>query len=200
LRTACAAGVVLGECTPAGLRPPTVAVNVTAQQLSRTDFVTEVLDTLAEAGLAPRRLTVEITESVLMRDLDAVVGRLAALRQHGIRIAIDDFGTGYSSLAYLRRLPLDILKIDKAFVDRITTDEHDAALAEAILAMSTAMDLTTVAEGVETLEQAQWLTAANCEYGQGYLWSRPVQLEQAQALVVETADGRWAAIHGELVR
>jgi diguanylate cyclase (GGDEF)-like protein/PAS domain S-box-containing protein len=200
LRTACAAGVDLGECTPAGLRPPTVAVNVTAQQLSRTDFVTEVLDTLAEAGLAPRRLTVEITESVLMRDLDAVVGRLAALRQHGIRIAIDDFGTGYSSLAYLRRLPLDILKIDKAFVDRITTDEHDAALAEAILAMSTAMDLTTVAEGVETLEQAQWLTAANCEYGQGYLWSRPVPLEQARALVVETADGRWAAIHGELVR
>jgi diguanylate cyclase (GGDEF)-like protein/PAS domain S-box-containing protein len=193
LRTACVAAVEFGDCTPSGGRPPTVAVNVTAQQLSRIDFVTEVLDALAEVNLAPQRLTVEITESVLMRDLDAVVGRLAALREHGIRIAIDDFGTGYSSLAYLRRLPLDILKIDKAFVDRITTDEHDAALAEAILAMSTAMELATVAEGVETLEQAQWLTAANCVYGQGYLWSRPVPLEQARALVVDTADGRWAA-------
>ncbi len=110
----------------------------------------------------------------------------------GVRIAIDDFGTGYSSLAYLRRLPLDILKVDKAFVDRITVDDHDAALTEAILAMSTAMDLATVAEGVESADQAEWLTRANCRYGQGYFWSRPVPLEQARALLVDSAGGRWA--------
>ncbi len=192
LRTACAAAVELGESVAAGQRPPTMAVNVTAQQLSRPDFVGEVLETLTEVGLTPSRLTLEITESVLMRDVDAVIGRLAALREHGIRIAIDDFGTGYSSLAYLRNLPLDILKVDKAFVDRLTTDSHDAALTEAILAMSAAMNLATVAEGVERPEQARWLTASNCQYGQGYFWSKPVPLAQARELLRVTADGRWA--------
>jgi EAL domain-containing protein (putative c-di-GMP-specific phosphodiesterase class I) len=193
LRTACEAAVLFGADTPPGFRQPTIAVNVTAQQLSRADFVAEVLDTLSETGLAPDRLTLEITESVLMRDIDAVVPRLTSVREHRIRIAIDDFGTGYSSLAYLRTLPLDILKVDKAFVDRVTVDHQDAALTEAILAMSAAMDLATVAEGVEAPEQAAWLIAANCQFGQGYLWSRPVALEQARTLLRDSADGRWAA-------
>jgi diguanylate cyclase (GGDEF)-like protein/PAS domain S-box-containing protein len=193
LATACAAAVELGAAVATGTKPPTVGVNVTAQQLSRTDFVDEVIEILGRTGLDAPRLTLEITESVLMRDLDAVVDRLTALRAHGVRIAIDDFGTGYSSLAYLRRLPLDILKVDKAFIDRITIDEHDAALTEAILAMSTAMNLATVAEGVETIDQAEWLTRTNCEYGQGYFWSRPVTFEQAQLLLVDSADGRWLA-------
>jgi EAL domain-containing protein (putative c-di-GMP-specific phosphodiesterase class I) len=192
LRAACAAAVEFGQDTPAGLAAPTVAVNVTAQQLSRPDFVAEVLDVLADTGLAPERLTLEITESVIMRDIDAVVVRLASVREHRIRVAIDDFGTGYSSLAYLRTLPLDILKIDKAFVDRVTVDPQEAALTEAILAMSAAMELATVAEGVEDTDQADWLTAANCRYGQGYLWSRPVPLEDARRLLRESADGHWA--------
>jgi diguanylate cyclase (GGDEF)-like protein/PAS domain S-box-containing protein len=193
LRSACEAAVALGSDTIPGNPAPTISVNVTAQQLSRPDFVAEVLDTLVDTGLAPGRLTLEITESVIMRDVDAVVSRLASVREHGIRIAIDDFGTGYSSLSYLRTLPLDILKVDKAFVDRVCIDSQDAALTEAILAMSAAMDLATVAEGVEQHAQAQWLIAANCQYGQGFLWSRPVPLDQARVLLRESADGRWAA-------
>jgi diguanylate cyclase (GGDEF)-like protein/PAS domain S-box-containing protein len=192
LETACAAAAGLADDVPPGARRPTIAVNVTAQQLSRPDFVSEVLSVLADTGLEAERLTLEITESVLMRDVNAVVGRLSDLRSHGIRIAIDDFGTGYSSLSYLRALPLDILKIDKAFVDRVTVDPHDAALTEAILAMSTAMDLATVAEGVEEPAQAAWLTSANCRYGQGYLWSRPVPLDEARELLRASFDRRWA--------
>jgi diguanylate cyclase (GGDEF)-like protein len=183
LRTACASAVELGKELPVWVKPPTMAVNVTAQQLAREDFVDEVLDVLRCSGLAPARLTIEITESVLMQDVTAVIARLGALRDLGIRIAIDDFGTGYSSLAYLRNLPLDILKVDKAFIDHVVTDAHDAALTGVILAMSAAMDLKTVGEGVEALDQAVWLTAANCDYGQGYYWSRPVPIEQARGLL-----------------
>ncbi len=186
LRTACAAAVDLQLGLPAGVRSPTMSVNVTAQQLAHSEFVAEVLRVLDDTGLAPTRLTLEITESVLLHDVNAAIARLASLRELGIRIAIDDFGTGYSSLSYLRNLPLDILKVDKAFVDRVTSDPNDAALTEAILAMSAAMKLVTVAEGVEHEEQADWLLAAQCRYGQGYFWSRPVPLEDARRLLHES--------------
>jgi EAL domain-containing protein (putative c-di-GMP-specific phosphodiesterase class I) len=180
LRLACEAAV---EFNRARLRPLTMSVNVTAQQLARADFVDEVLGVLTDVGLAPQRLTLEITESVLLQDVASIVERLRALREHGIRIAIDDFGTGYSSLSYLRDLPLDILKVDKAFVDRVDTDVTDAALTEAIVAMSRSMNLITVAEGVENEGQAAWLTDAMCSYGQGFLWSKPVPKAQAQAML-----------------
>ena len=183
LRTACAAAVQLNAHSGPSRPPITMAVNVGAQQLADSGFVGEVLRVLLETGLEPSRLTLEITESVMLRDMDIVIERLTLLRERGIRIAIDDFGTGYSSLAYLRNLPVDILKIDKSFIDNIITNSQDAALAEGILAMSIGMNLKTVAEGVEHQNQASWLTKADCAYGQGYLWSRPVPLDEAMGLV-----------------
>jgi diguanylate cyclase (GGDEF)-like protein/PAS domain S-box-containing protein len=157
-------------------RRPTMAVNISSQQLARSDFVDQVTDALTEAGLHPDRLTLEITEGVVVRDLDTVIPRLAALRACGVRVAIDDFGTGYSSLAYLTKLPVDVLKVDKSFIDRVASDEQGASLTKAIIALSHTMNLTTVAEGVEVAEQAAWLRHVRCPIGQGYYWSRPVDL------------------------
>jgi diguanylate cyclase (GGDEF)-like protein/PAS domain S-box-containing protein len=187
LRSACRAAVGLFEGAP----DLYMAVNVASQQLGRADFIDEVFAILAETGLPACQLTLEITESVVLQDVQVISERLATLRKRNIRIAIDDFGTGYSSLAYLRNLPVDVLKVDKAFVDSIVTDRGDAALTEAILAMSESMSLTTVAEGVEDAEQADWLAGARCRYGQGYYWSRPVPIERARGLLEE--QGRAAA-------
>ncbi len=162
---------------------PTMAVNVAARQLEQESFVEEVLSALGDTGLHPDRLVLEITEGAVLHQLDVVAPRLQQLRAHGIRVAIDDFGTGYSSLSYLTHLPVDILKVDKAFVDHVTTARHDAAVAEAILAMGQRMGLTMVAEGVELPEQAAWLMDARCTLGQGYLWSRPVDLAGVHALL-----------------
>jgi diguanylate cyclase (GGDEF)-like protein/PAS domain S-box-containing protein len=180
LRAACSAAV---EFNAASNRPLKMSVNVTAAQLARRDFVEEVFSVLSDVGLDPQSLVLEITESALLHDVDAIIDRLALLRGRGVRIAIDDFGTGYSSLAYLRNLPLDILKIDKAFVDRVATDPNDAALTASIVAMSRSMHLTTVAEGVEDEAQAAWLTEARCDFGQGYLWSRPIPIDQVRLLL-----------------
>ncbi len=182
LRSACEAAARMFRNAPAGRRL-TMSVNVATPQLGRKDFVDEVLGVLSDSGLPPTQLTLEITESALLRDLDLIVNRLEALRAAGVRISIDDFGTGYSSLAYLRNLPVDILKVDKTFVDRLTTDAKDAALTSAILAMSSSLKLATVAEGVEEPSQAKWLSDARCQYGQGYLWSRPVPFDQARDML-----------------
>ncbi len=180
LRDACRQAVALQVRGPV-----TMAVNVAAQQLAHPGFVQEVLAVLAETGLAPERLVVEITESVVMADLATVSPRLAALREHGIRVAIDDFGTGYSSLSYLSQLPVDVLKVDKSFIDHVTSGQDDASITHAIIAMSRDLHLTTVAEGVEEPEQHAWLSEAGCDLGQGYLWSRPVPAEQLPELLAE---------------
>ena len=179
LREACRAAVLM----PTTRSRPSMSVNVAAKQLARPDFVAEVVAVLRETGLASDRLVLEITESDVLKDLDLIAPKLRSLRTLGIRIAIDDFGTGYSSLAYLSQLPVDTLKIDKAFVDRVTHSQQDASLAKAIIAMSQTMSLATVAEGVEQLAQAEWLTDADCSLGQGYLWSRPVPLDAALELI-----------------
>jgi len=179
LYEACRTAAVL----QADWRHPTMAVNISVQQLLRPDFVDLVTHALAAAGLAADRLTLEITESVVLHDLAEVIPRLTALRQRGARVAIDDFGTGYSSLAYLTELPVDILKVDKSFIDRVASDEQGASLTEAIIRMSHTMNLSTVAEGVEVAEQAAWLRRARCAIGQGYYWSRPVDLDGVQALL-----------------
>ena len=160
-----------------------MAVNIAAQQLTKADFVEEVVDVLRRTGMPSERLVLEITESVLLDDMDDTVATLARLRTLGVRVAIDDFGTGYSSLAYLAQLPVDVLKIDKSFVDKITGAANDASLVETIISMSHTMKLTTVAEGVERLHQATWLRTARCTLGQGFLWSRPVCLEEAQRML-----------------
>ncbi len=196
MRAACNAAVRLHP----GVSGPSMSVNVAAQQLAEDDFVEQVVGALEASGLAPGRLVLEITESVVLNDLDLVLERLRALRELGIRVAIDDFGTGYSSLAYLSRLPLDILKVDKSFIDHVVEDEQDARVTMAIIAMSATMNLSVVAEGVETEPQAQWLRDAGCRSVQGYLFSRPVPEATALALLEGreqlggSASGSWGPL------
>ncbi|WP_404352526.1 EAL domain-containing protein [Phycicoccus jejuensis] len=179
LAEACRAAV---ELQAPGARV-TMAVNVSAQQLCKPDFTAEVAGVLARTGLDPTLLVLEITESVLLDDIVSAAGSLHGLRDLGVSIAIDDFGTGYSSLSYLSQLPVDILKVDKSFIDDIVDDRHAATVTLAILEMSRSLKMTTVAEGVETSEQAAWLEEQDCGRGQGYLWSRPVPFAEARALV-----------------
>jgi EAL domain-containing protein (putative c-di-GMP-specific phosphodiesterase class I) len=164
-----------------------VAVNVSGRQLQRPEFVGEVAEALAEAGLEAGRLVLEITETVLMADAEATLARLHALKALGVRLAIDDFGTGYSSLAHLHRFPIDVLKLDKAFVDGVAGGGKDAALARAILALGDALGLRTVAEGVETAEQRGFLEGLGCQAAQGYLFSRPVGADRLDAAVAGAA-------------
>lgn len=179
LRTACETAAAMQQPDSR----PKMSVNISPWQLAQGDLLAEVTDVLLDTGLPADRLVLEITETAVLQDLDAVVPALTAVRELGVRIAVDDFGTGYSSLAYLAHLPVDVLKVDKSFVDRVTTNEQDAALTEAIIKMSASMHFETVAEGVEMAEQADWLRGTACDFGQGFLWSRPVELEAARSLL-----------------
>ena len=181
LETACKAGAGMQS----DWHQPTMAVNIAAQQLAKPDFVDEVVDVLRRTGMPAERLVLEITENVLLDDMVGTIASLARLRDRGIRVAIDDFGTGYSSLSYLDQLPVDVLKVDKSFVDKVCAGTSDTSLVEAIITMSHSMRLTTIAEGVEQPEQAAWLKHARCSLGQGYLWSRPVELDAARELLLK---------------
>ena len=150
-----------------------VSVNVSAKQLAQPGWSDEVAQVLAESGLAPRQLVLEITESVLMDDTDTTAIRLEELRRLGVRVAIDDFGTGYSSLGYLRRLPVDILKIDKSFIDGVAEGPHESALARAVVKLASTLRLEAVAEGINSRKQLLQLRRLRCPYGQGFYFSRP---------------------------
>ncbi len=160
-----------------------MSVNVAAQQVAHRGFVDDVVRSLEDSGLEPGLLALELTETALLDDLDRAVERLGSLRALGVQVAIDDFGTGYSSLAYLARLPVDILKVDKVFVDSLCEEPSETTVTEAIFSMSSTLRLVSVAEGVELPEQAAWLETAACTLGQGFLWSRPVDLASAHALL-----------------
>jgi EAL domain-containing protein (putative c-di-GMP-specific phosphodiesterase class I) len=149
-------------------------VNLSARHLQRADLAASVAAALRDSGLTPGRLTLEITESVIMHDLDLAAVRLDELKRLGVHLAIDDFGTGYSSLAYLQRLPIDAFKIDRAFVEGVAGGPAESALARAILALAASLRLETVAEGVERPEQAEALAALGCRWAQGYLFARPL--------------------------
>jgi diguanylate cyclase (GGDEF)-like protein len=152
-----------------------LSVNISPRQFHQHDFDQRVRRILEGAGADPRRLVLEITEGVLVRDSEATAAKMQALRQLGVRIFIDDFGTGYSSLAYLKRLPVDGLKIDQSFVRDLVTDPNDAAIVETILSMAQRFGLQVVAEGVETAEQLVYLEAHRCRYFQGFYFSRPLE-------------------------
>ena len=154
-----------------------LAVNVSARQLRSPDFVGEVLRTAHRHGSDPRRLEIEITESVALQDIDDSITKLAELRQHGVAISLDDFGTGNSSLAYLTRLPIDQIKIDKSFVDGLPGVHQARMVAQAIIALGKGLKLEVIAEGVETSEQMDWLRENGCDLFQGYLFSRPVDVD-----------------------
>jgi diguanylate cyclase (GGDEF)-like protein/PAS domain S-box-containing protein len=151
-----------------------VSVNVSARQFRTPGFVDQVRTAIADAGARPEWLLLEITESLVLRDADQVWDDLRALRALGVRIAIDDFGTGYSSLSYLRQMPVDVLKLDKSFIDDILASEQQRALVEAIVTLARNLDLAVVAEGIEEVGQRAALAAMGCPYGQGYLFSKPV--------------------------
>jgi EAL domain-containing protein (putative c-di-GMP-specific phosphodiesterase class I) len=153
---------------------PRMAVNLSGHQLQKDVIVELVQRVLRETGVEPGWLELEITESFIMRQADEAIGLLDQLKEMGVQLAIDDFGTGYSSLSHLKRLPVHKLKIDRSFVQGIPQDSNDAAIARAVIALGNSMQLTVIAEGVETEQQATFLRAEGCDEGQGYLYSRPV--------------------------
>jgi EAL domain-containing protein (putative c-di-GMP-specific phosphodiesterase class I) len=162
-----------------------VAVNVSAVQLDQADFVPTVLHILRSTGMPAAQLELELTESVMLRDMDSTLQALLQLHEAGIAISIDDFGTGYSSLSYLSRLPLDKLKIDRSFVKDIDMRPSDAVLCRTIVAMARNLGLHVTAEGVETESQLRMLSECGCTHYQGYLFSRPVPAEQVSALLAQ---------------
>jgi EAL domain-containing protein (putative c-di-GMP-specific phosphodiesterase class I) len=139
---------------------------------------------LRNTGADPTRLTLELTENVLVHDVEDVVEKMSALKRNGVNFALDDFGTGYSSLYYLKRLPLDQLKIDRSFVRDVLIDPDDAAIAKTIVALAQTLGLKVIAEGIETEEQRAFLVNSNCPYYQGNLFSRPLPLQELERLVL----------------
>jgi EAL domain-containing protein (putative c-di-GMP-specific phosphodiesterase class I) len=157
-----------------------MAVNVSARQFKHPEFSDHILRLLRLSGANPYRLKLELTESLLLSDFDEVIVKMSELRSIGVGFSLDDFGTGYSSLAYLKRLPLNQLKIDKSFVRDVLTDSNDAAIARTILNLARSLDLGVVAEGVETAGQRDFLLRNGCKAFQGYFFGRPVPLDQLQ--------------------
>jgi EAL domain-containing protein (putative c-di-GMP-specific phosphodiesterase class I) len=155
-----------------------VSVNLSARQLTDPDIVHHVAGALSRSGLPPERLVLEITESVVAGNIEATQITLGELRRLGVRIAIDDFGAGYSSLRYLKALPVDILKIDRAFVNGLGRTPRDGALADAIVMLGHSLGLATVAEGIENQTQRDHLHRAGCDLGQGYLFAAPMPLAE----------------------
>ena len=167
----------------AGIAPERMAINLSARQLAVPGFVDILAKVLADSGLPPERLELEITEGALLNDPQAVAEKLRIVRDMGITVALDDFGTGFSSLSYLKRLPLDSLKIDQSFVRGIPTDGHDVAITRSIIAMAGNLNLKTVVEGVETEAQLAFARAEGCGEFQGYLFSKPLPAERVEHLL-----------------
>ncbi|MDU9402331.1 EAL domain-containing protein [Pseudomonas sp. zfem004] len=180
LRRACADLALLGRQGHDELK---VTVNCSALTLGREELATEVEVALFQAGLAARQLELEVTENALMGDIQHTVNLLKRIRAQGVALSIDDFGTGYSSLAYLKRLPLDVLKIDRSFVQEVPGNQKDREIVQAIIMMAHTLHLEVVTEGVETPEQREFLAAHGCDYLQGYLLSRPVPLAELRPVL-----------------
>jgi diguanylate cyclase (GGDEF)-like protein len=161
----------------AGGHELSISVNVSGRQLDHDELIDDVRSALLESGLAPSALTVEITETALMKDPGAAARRLGAIKELGVRVAVDDFGTGYSSLAYLRQFPVDTLKIDRAFVQGIATSPESAALIQTLIELGRSLGLETLGEGIEDLAQLEHLQRARCDSGQGFLFARPLEAD-----------------------
>jgi diguanylate cyclase (GGDEF)-like protein len=160
-----------------------LAVNVSGRQLDTDELIDHVRDALRNSGLPPSALTLEITETTLMRDPQATAWRLEALKELGVRVAVDDFGTGYSSMAYLRQFPVDALKIDRSFVSGMSTSRHSAALVNTLVRLGQMLDLETVAEGIEDHAQLDALRLQGCTHGQGFLFARPLGASALEELL-----------------
>jgi EAL domain-containing protein (putative c-di-GMP-specific phosphodiesterase class I) len=177
-----------------------VAVNLTARQFQQPDLPRKVSQALDDASLAPERLELEVTESSAMENPEAAVAIMRELKGLGVRISIDDFGTGYSSLSHLKRLPFDMLKIDKSFIRDITNDPDDAAIVSAVVGMAHTLKLRVVAEGVETEAQMRFLVDEGCDRVQGWLFSRPLSTEQLPEALSALAQARRGGAKGRRSR
>lgn len=164
--------------TAAHTRALTLAVNVSARQFAHPTFASEVCELVEYYGIAPSRLKLELTESLLINNIDTVIERMQQLARFGIHLSLDDFGTGFSSMAYLKRLPLSQIKIDRSFTNDILHDHHDTAICEAVIALCRTMELEVIAEGIETQAQWDFLLNLGCRLGQGYLFGRPMPAAQ----------------------
>jgi EAL domain-containing protein (putative c-di-GMP-specific phosphodiesterase class I) len=156
----------------------TIAVNVSAYQFHQENYVDEVLEILKRSKANPHLLKLELTESLLISNIDDIIEKMSMLKSKGIGFSLDDFGTGFSSLSYLKRMPLDQLKIDRSFVRDVLTDPNDAAIASTIITLAKSLNLTVIAEGVETASQRDFLANAGCHAYQGYFFSRPLPIDK----------------------
>ena len=168
-----------------GLPPIRIAVNLSPRQFNDPSLLDDIRGALEKSGMPAQLLELEITESMVMQILERTLHALEAIKRLGITLAIDDFGTGYSSMALVKKLPIDTLKIDRSFVRGIAYDADDKAIAEAIIALGQALDLTIVAEGVETAEQEAVLRAHNCDEIQGFLISEPISAGEFAAFIAD---------------
>lgn len=172
----------------AGLEIPPIAINISPSQFRQRDFVAKVINTLQKEGIGPDLIELELTESILMQDMDAAIANMSLLRSSGFRLSIDDFGTGYSSLSYLKRFPIHKLKIDQSFVRELPGDNDSAAITGAIISLAHNLQLTVIAEGVETQQQLAFLIARGCDEIQGYLFSKPLPAEDFANLLPRGAN------------
>lgn len=192
LHTACRQGQAWRE---AGLVARNIAVNLSSHQFRRGGLVETVEQALASTGWDARWLELELTESVIMENAEDTICVLNQLKAMGVTLSVDDFGTGYSSMAYLKRFPLDVVKIDRSFVNDITSDPNDATIVRAIIALARGLNLTSIAEGVETEQQLEFLRKHGCDQIQGYLVNRPVPAEQMESLLRTDQSGENPATH-----
>ena len=160
-----------------------LSLNISSIQYKRPDFVSNLLEILEKYRVNPKDIELEITESVLIDDFDQVVAKLRMLKEYGIKISLDDFGTGYSSLSYLKGLPIDTLKIDKSFIDTVIQDECTQVITESIISMAKKLGFETVAEGVETEEQYEYLKKIECDNIQGFLLGKPMPADEIVGLL-----------------
>jgi diguanylate cyclase (GGDEF)-like protein/PAS domain S-box-containing protein len=193
LRAACAQLATWAKAV--NTRKLTIAVNVSSRQFHQVDFVDQVLAVINETGANPHRLKLELTESLLIDDVENVIAKMTALREVGVGFSLDDFGTGYSSLAYLKLLPLDQLKIDQGFVRDVLTDANDAAIAKLVIVLAQSLGLMVIAEGVETEAQRDFLASQGCRAYQGYLFGRPLPIDELTVLFSE--NGRAVTEHAD---
>lgn len=192
LKTAC---LQLKAWHDMGLTQLTMSVNLSMRQLKEESIVERITEILRETGANPNALHLELTESMLMDTGTATIEKLEQIHAVGIRFSIDDFGTGYSSMSYLKRLPISTLKVDKSFVQDLPDNTDDAAIAKAIIAMAQSLKMHVMSEGVETVEQAEFMLSNGCDYSQGYLFSKPVPAEQIAKLIEQ--ENTWPAKHHE---
>jgi EAL domain-containing protein (putative c-di-GMP-specific phosphodiesterase class I) len=166
-----------------GLRPVTMAVNLSPRQFVDPHLLHDVDEALLASGMPPALLQLEVTESMVMRNVSRAIKVLDAVQSRGIRLAIDDFGTGYSSMSLMKQFPIDTIKIDRSFVRDLPSDTEDQAIAQAIISMGKALGMTVIAEGVETVEQEAFLRSHACDEMQGFLFSRPLPAQQMADLL-----------------